>query len=367
MNSEFWDETIFQKAGEAWQDLLSNSDSDPLFLSWHWAQTWWKIFRRNGDSLRLLAVYDSDKLVGIAPLYLHRGHDLKGWLAVRRLELLGCRTGDHGGLRSEYLGFILHRDYAIEALQHLLEELRGLSDWQEARFQDIPQQNILAAKLSTLGMLREVTQQKAYSINTRGRFADYLAQLGRNSRLSLYNRRKRLEKLGRVQLKGVEAEEIDRLVDALNDFDRRRFGHDSTMNKQARRQIHSLQKTMPGLSVTKHSSLLYLDDQLLSVIINFHHGCRVYNMQLGFRENFHRKISLGTLHLGYAIEAAFEDPEVDCFDFLLGEGKNSDYKRHFATDSVTASSWQVIRSPLLKLLYRVNDDGKRLIRRVRGN
>ncbi len=367
MHSEVWSETRFRKAGAEWQELLSHSDGDPLFLSWHWMQVWWNIFRRDRDRLHIVAVYQSGKLAGLAPLYLNRGHDLKGRLPVRRLEMMGCRTGDHSGLRSEYLGFILHRDHAKEALTKLLDNLRNQVDWQEVRLQDIPQQSPLTSQLSSLGMLREVTHQKAYSVNTRGQFADYLVQLGRNSRLKLFNRRKLLEKMGRVQLKQVQASEIDRLIDALNDFDRQRFGHDSTMSEQARSQIHDLQASMPGLSITEHSSLLYLDDQLLSVIINFRLGGRIYNMQLGYHQDFHRKISLGTLHLGYAIEAAFEDPSVDCFDFLLGEGKNSDYKRHLATDRLTASSWQVIRSPLLKLLYRVNDEGKRLIRRVGGN
>ena len=367
MHSEIWNEARFLEAGAEWQELLSNSDGDPLFLSWHWMQVWWNIFRRGQDRLHIVAAYRSDKLIGLAPLYLNRGRDLKGRLPVRRLEMLGCRTGDHSGLRSEYLGFLLHRGHVDEALSQLLGDLQALAVWQEARFQDIPQQSPLTEQLSSLGMLREITHQKAYSVNTRGQFADYLKQLGRNSRLKLFNRRKLLEKMGRIQLKQVQAAEIDRLIDALNDFDRLRFGHDSTMSDQARRQMHALQASMPGLSITEHSSLLYLDDQLLSVIINFRLGGRIYNMQLGYQQDFHRKISLGTLHLGYAIEAAFEDPEVDCFDFLLGEGKNSDYKRHLATDRLTASSWQVIRSPLLKLLYRVNDEGKRLIRRVGGN
>ena len=107
MHSEVWSETRFLEAGAEWQELLSHSGGDPLFLSWHWMQVWWNIFRRDRDRLHLVAVYRSGKLIGLAPLYLNRGHDLKGRLSVRRLEMMGCRTGDHSGLRSEYLGFLL--------------------------------------------------------------------------------------------------------------------------------------------------------------------------------------------------------------------------------------------------------------------
>jgi hypothetical protein len=361
---EQWDEEGFLGAETEWQALLGESDADPLFLSWHWMSSWWKIFRRADDRPCILAVYRGGQLIGLAPLYLHRAGYFRDWLPVWRLQFLGTRSGNDAGLRSEYLGFILHREWAAPAMKALLDHLQARCDWQEAHLQDVPQVHPMVQQLARLGQVRELTGQKAYSVATRGRFEDYLGQLGRNTRLKLFNRRKRLAALGTVELRKVRPEQIDSLVDALNHFDRERFGHDATMSSQARAQIHELQTAMPGLSVTEHSSLLYLDDRLLSVCINFKVAGRVYNMQLGYQQDFHKKISLGTLHLGHAIEAAFADPQVTCFDFLLGEGKNSDYKRHLATECLSASSWQVIRSPLLKTLFAVNDRGKRWLRRL---
>src|SRR5690606_40849246 len=60
---------------------------------------------------------------------------------------------------------------------------------------------------------------------------------------------------------------------------------------------------------------------------------RKYNLQTGYQENFHKSISLGTLHFGYQIEAAFRDPDVAFYDFMAGKGKNSDYKKSLANCS----------------------------------
>ncbi len=361
---EHWDEARFASSREEWQALLQHSDADPLFLSWDWMHGWWVLFRKQTDELRLLAVRRNGELVGLAPLHVHRGSYLRHKLWVRQLEFVGCCSGTSSGLRSEYLDFILHRDHAGPALKQILESLSNLGCWQELRLQDVPVESPLAHALHSLGRLRELDRQTAYPIDTRGSFEDYLAGLGRNTRLKLFNRRKLLAGLGTVELRPVEEGGIDRLIDALNEFDKIRFGHDSTINALARRQVHQLHDSMPGLSVTSHSSLLYLDDELLSVIINFRLGRCVYNMQLGYRPDFHKKISLGTLHLGYALEAAFEDPEIDRFDLLLGSGKNSDYKRHLTDRRREAASWQVLRSPLLRTLFAINDGGKALLRRL---
>jgi hypothetical protein len=85
-----------------------------------------------------------------------------------------------------------------------------------------------------------------------------------------------------------------------------------------------------------------------------HRGC-IYNIQAGYEEDFHKKVALGTLHLGYAIETAFKDPSVGFFDLLAGEGKKTDYKSHLATDRTSLTTLMVVRSPLFRLLYRMKD------------
>ena len=77
----------------------------------------------------------------------------------------------------------------------------------------------------------------------------------------------------------------------------------------------------------------------------------VYNIQAGFDENFHRKLSLGSLHLGYAIEGAFKARDTHRLDLLAGWGKKEDYKSRFATDQYQFISIMLVKSVLFRALY----------------
>ncbi len=367
-NIREWGEKEFLEAESQWQSLLKNSRADPLFLSWNWLFQWWQNWgHQKGDQLKILAAYDGEELLAIAPLYCCHGEYFKGFLPVTRLEFLGNRYRKSSGLLAEYNQFIVRTDRrGKEAIQTLIHHILHHLRWDEWILPFAPDDSIFSKTLTGQLRLRNMDHSAAYQVNTRGSFKSYLQGLGKNSRLKLFNRRKLLEQLGQPRLEPLSPASLGFFMDTLNAFHEQRFGR-TVFDTSIQQFLESLLNSPKANLSAAHSSILMMDDSPISVIFNLQAQRRIYNMQLGYQQDFHRKISLGTLHLGYAIEAAFEDPEVDCFDFLLGEGKNSDYKRHLATDRLTASSWQVIRSPLLKLLYRVNDEGKRLIRRVGGN
>ena len=76
----FTDERGFDDLKADWNTLLARSRSDTLFLTWEWQTTWWRCLGE-GD-LWLLAWYDQDQIVGIAPLYLIVEQD-----GLRRLNI----------------------------------------------------------------------------------------------------------------------------------------------------------------------------------------------------------------------------------------------------------------------------------------
>ncbi|MEO9701059.1 GNAT family N-acetyltransferase, partial [Marinobacter alexandrii] len=98
-------------------------------------------------------------------------------------------------------------------------------------------------------------------------------------------------------------------------------------------------------------SLLSCDQSAISVLYNVEFKGTVYNLQSGYLESFHKKLSIGSLHLGYCIEEAFLDPGVRLFDLLAGGGKNDNYKKRLATDITPLVSVMIVRGTLLKLLY----------------
>ncbi len=61
-----WDE--LGPLAARWNQLLSASSSDTLFLTWEWCEAWWKNYGA-ARPLMVLASWDGSQLLGIAPLY----------------------------------------------------------------------------------------------------------------------------------------------------------------------------------------------------------------------------------------------------------------------------------------------------------
>src|SRR5262245_57229260 len=96
----------------AWNDLLGDSSSNCLFLTWEWLHTWWKHLA-GARSLSILAVRRGDELVAIAPLA--RTLSVLGrFVPVGSLQFLGV-----GSIGSDYLDVIVRRDREAEALDAL--------------------------------------------------------------------------------------------------------------------------------------------------------------------------------------------------------------------------------------------------------
>jgi hypothetical protein len=196
-----------------------------------------------------------------------------------------------------------------------------------------------------------------YSVDTEGSFSGYLETLGKNTRLKLFNRRKALTEHGDVSLEYVDLSRWDEIFQCLNEFHLVRYGKPafSELNVAILRKVID---SLPGSAHFKCSSLLKVDNRPVSAMVNIFLNGKMYNIQLGFLEGLDKRISLGTLHLGYTIEMAFESQEIRSFDLLAGEGKSSNYKSHLAQKHATLESIQILKKPIIRLLYFVNDSLK---------
>src|SRR4051812_23026407 len=61
--------TEFDTLQHDWNELLSRSAWDNLFLRWEWIHTWWKHFSSHRQ-LFIWTITREDRLVGIFPLYI---------------------------------------------------------------------------------------------------------------------------------------------------------------------------------------------------------------------------------------------------------------------------------------------------------
>ncbi|WP_148862569.1 GNAT family N-acetyltransferase [Marinobacter fonticola] len=326
-----------------------------LFQTHAWQSAWWETWGVDNDFTKV-----SPWSEGRCGLYLS-SYRVKGIIPLRSLEFVGSSYRNVRSVRTEYNTLCSELKTDAEnfaAFTDLLKQTR----WSEAVFNDliVGSQDIdflYALARSERWLVRETASDTAWSVDTNGDFGEYLRSLGSNTRLRIYNRRRVLESLGSVDhenlwLKGDEG--VRRFFDELNQFHCRRWGKPVFREKALQFHRRFLERVTEEGGLPQ-LLLLYCDDAVISVLYNVVYKGRVYNIQSGFEEAFHKKLSLGFLHLGYAIEFAFEDPQVRVFDMLAGRGKNNNYKKHLATSRQDLLSLMVVRSRVLNALYRVKD------------
>jgi len=180
-----------------------------------------------------------------------------------------------------------------------------------------------------------------------------IAGLGKNTRLKFYNRRKQIVKHGTVSIENVNVGDLNDFIDTVNELHLKRFSK-RCFNAMQRKFILEILEAFSSDKMTSCSQLK-VNSTVISAMVNIQTDNKVYNIQLGFLEDFDRKIATGTLHLGYVIENVFGAAYLDSFDLLAGTGKNSSYKARFSKPSVTLETREIIHKPVLKLLYFLKD------------
>lgn len=321
-----------------------------VFQTNAWQRSWWNIW---GGTKGFTLVEDSGQCA--TGLYIDR-YFFKGILPVRALQFVGTSYRRISTPRSEYNTLFSVGGGTGRAASELLKALVS-TPWTEAVFRDVRESSADIHELKNLAAVhgwlwRVVDDDTAYSINTSFSWNEYLAALGSNTRLRLFNRRKLIEGLGTVNLVNAWPDQTDWFFDLLNDFHAKRWGQ-PCFNERSQRFHKEFLARVPQEGGDPELSILTVDGNPISVLYNVaFEGC-VYNIQAGFIEGFHKKLAVGTLHLGYSIEDAFRHPDIARFDMLAGEGKHENYKSRLATDSEKLLSFMVVRSPFFQWLYRL--------------
>lgn len=322
-----------------WDSLLARSAANPLFMSWSWQYAWWITWGSLLNlNLYLLTIYDGDKLCGIIPLYRYKSY------GINCLQFIGNAWGIAQTIRSEYIGPL----FAVEQQSLLTESFRIF-------FKTLSFNTRLTVPDTTDNLLPGVPAitkrtDYGYRVNVTGSFANYVSGLGAQTRLKAFNRRKYLQQLGHsIVLADIhpDAGAIRTFLSTLNSFHLLRWGK-PCFNRQAIAFHTWVLLSMP--SASPRLSYLMIDDVPVSCSYNILVCATVYNIQSGYLEYYDKKISLGTMHMGWGIERSFADTETNYFDFLAGFGKVEDYKKHYRGELVVFNTVQYFNSRLMRQL-----------------
>lgn len=336
------------KERTAWEELLARSDADPLFMGWAWQSAWWETWGRElGLSPHPLGIFDGDRLLGLAPLFTFDRRVLGR--SRRELHFAGNAWRISPTVRTEYIDLIADREHAAVVRRAFLRHLEFRRDWDQLIVPD----HVTERSSSDLGHVPGLppvlrTMETGVVIDTTGSFDSWLESLGRNTRLKAYNRRRYLKERTTVELQ--DETDFERALDHLNALHVGRWGRTCFEGRSLEFHRRMLER-LPASARVQFSELR-LGGVTRSVLYDLVIGRRCYNVQAAFDEDYDRKVSLGTLHLGFAMERAFEDQDVDAYDLLAGSGKNTQYKKHFRGQEVAFGTYQIIRNPVVRSTFQ---------------
>ena len=345
-----WSEAEFASSKYAWDRLLASADADPLFMSWDWQWRWWSHHAKVLDaSLRLVAFYAGEALVGLAPFY-SRTVIVRRFFTSRRMEILGIAWRDPRAVFSDYLDLIAARGHERAVLEALADWLAAETDWQELVLcctkRDGLACRLASLHLSRLAYVREVDPLTAWRARLPAHFDDYLERLDAKIRRKLFHQRR---KLARPQIQYATAADIPEFLGLLGKYSAARWG-----GAAPRGDLHGAFHLDIAQVLERSGELrlsrLVTEEGARSVMYNVRKQDTVYYIQSAFDPEGSRGLSLGTLHFGYAIEAACREGAVQ-FDFLAGPGKHRDYKQDFLTDCVPVVSYHAVRGGLARAAY----------------
>lgn len=350
--------------GDDWRELLSRSRMSGPMLAPPWLLTWWRVFgKSDGRKMRVLALYEQDRLVGLAPL-LSRTHWYRPGLPFQRLELLGSGEAESDEICSEYIGIIAEEgreERVAEALsQALINNIAG--DFNEivmpvmASDNELP--SLFAMKLEAQGLRVSLeTTSLAPFISLPNGFDDYLASLPSSRRYLVSRSIRDLERWAGQELTLRKARDLEEFAYAKSWLERlhgERWSHGGVFASSRFRAFHD--EIMPSLFQGNALDLLWIEarGEPIAALYNIVWQGKVYFYQSGRRLDLPNKLRPGIAMHALAIQHSINEGYSE-YDFLGGA---SQYKMQLATSTRPLVELRAVRPSL-------RESTRQILRRAR--
>jgi hypothetical protein len=141
-----------------WNELLLNSSSKNIFLTYEWLKNWWAVFGHNKELL-ILTAEKNNKLLGIAPLYIEKVTVIK-LFTLRQVCFLGDK---HVG--SDFLDFIIQKEQEHKVIPFFMDYLQRVVSWHRLVFDDINEDS------PSLVILYNLSKKLSFSCYKQKKFA----------------------------------------------------------------------------------------------------------------------------------------------------------------------------------------------------
>jgi CelD/BcsL family acetyltransferase involved in cellulose biosynthesis len=312
-----WSAAEALRAG--WEALLQER-SATIFQTWEWMTSWWHAYGR-GCELCLLAFYDGEQLVALAPLYYHGPtHALRR--RPRSLRLIGDRTGDSANLDMLYVA-TRHAEVSLAFVDWLRAHRHT---WDSFEMEGVPTESVLLstlrAQLSNAGWLHRGRESPHLIIALPATWEELVGRLSRLGRRNIRHARRQLNKKFKVKAYRCETvKELRYFLDALYRMHTERWqvvSHKGVFRSPARLAFYEAVSESLLLSGKLYFWLLELDGHRVSAQFSLRFGRTITAVQTGWNPAF-APYSVGQVMWSHVLESAIGEG----YSVLdLGEGDN---------------------------------------------
>jgi CelD/BcsL family acetyltransferase involved in cellulose biosynthesis len=316
---------------EGWNALVARANGVSVFSTWEWQSAWWKYYGA-GKTLKIIAVWDAERLVGILPLHIATRR-LSSLVPVSEARLVGAG----GDTSPDYLGPILDPDLDTEVASALAQYLvQRRRSWDVLSFTDMREGAFSRALLNGLHEQRINAVCKPCAriqvVQLPGTWDEYVNAMHRDRRYRLRNLRKKAEEKIGARFRVLQTpEELPAAVEELIRLHRSRWASkDDTkgaFRSDAYVGFHSEVIRECARQGWVRFYAIEVEGKAAAMFYCYRYRGDVLYFQSGFDPEL-EKHSLGQVLMGRAIESALAEG-AHVFDLLKGEHA---YKASWSND-----------------------------------
>ena len=320
---------------DEWDDLLTRSASDVVFMTWQWQALWWKHFGEvQGCSLHLLAVRrEGGALIGIAPLFVTSEPlpPLRGYSrGVPRSEGEGAPLRSVrivGGIDiADYLDIIAAPESLTEVWSAALDYICSIRDeWDVIDIHSLPakspSRDVICETAEQHGLFCEVLREDVCPVlELPPDWNTYLMGLRKKDRHELRRKVRKLEGRDDSRWYLVNPTDVAALEKAMHIFiDLHRKSGEDKARFMGERMARFFDALVHDLASTGwlDIAILDMDGQSAAAYCSFNYKKRIYLYNSGYEPKW-ASYSAGIALLAYRIHKAILQG-MEVFDFLRGD------------------------------------------------
>jgi len=317
---EIGDTVRLRSLANKWNSILSQSESDNIFLTWEWVFNWWQVYGA-GKELRVLVLRDQDEgIVAIAPFYV-RTKKILGGLSINEIRFLG--TGED--VSPDYLDFIIKKGFENEAINAFIKHLAVKNGWHIINLTD------MLSTSFTVKAIQNMAADNGLIVRTNERaicpyirlVADWEAYIGGLSKNMRYNIKRRMQNLERdFKTRYYIWQDIGGLeyaMERLSFLHNKRWEQKKSKHGFSSKEYKAFHKAVAREFALKgwlQISCLELNNEIVAILYDYRYGNKIYYYQGGFDPSLY-KYSLGLVLRAYVIQKAIENG-INEIDLLKG-------------------------------------------------